>query len=122
RRNIYEANLLSYKHVAEMVHNREWKWLRDWIDKFLELSQVSVPMFTDNRDKVLWKRNNGNFKGSTQNHKEGFLLWWSANLMMPVPLFQFSVQVRMQLLWALVLERNRKCNQGGMYPWATLCL
>ncbi|GJR31762.1 RNA-directed DNA polymerase, eukaryota, reverse transcriptase zinc-binding domain protein [Tanacetum coccineum] len=74
---------VCYKQVAEMVHNGEWKWPWDWIDKFPELSQVFIPMFTDNRDKVLWKRNNGNYtdfstkKAWEDMRSNGSELYWN---------------------------------------------
>ncbi|GJV51597.1 RNA-directed DNA polymerase, eukaryota, reverse transcriptase zinc-binding domain protein [Tanacetum coccineum] len=46
--------------VVKMMHNGKWLWPRDYIGKFYELKHIPASMITDNRDKEVWKTNNGN--------------------------------------------------------------
>ncbi|GJZ50194.1 hypothetical protein Tco_0604384 [Tanacetum coccineum] len=50
------------------------------------------------------------FKGITQNHKECFMPWCNANLMIPVPLLQFFAQVRMKLLYVELVGELRSLD------------
>ncbi|GJW36101.1 reverse transcriptase domain-containing protein [Tanacetum coccineum] len=48
--------------------------------------------------------------GITQNHKECFMPWSNANLMIPVPLLQFFAQVRMKLLYVELVGELRSLD------------
>ncbi|GKD37228.1 hypothetical protein Tco_1257435 [Tanacetum coccineum] len=102
-----------------MVHNGEWKWPWDWIDKFPELSQVFIPMFTDNRDKVLWKRNNGNYtdfstkKAWEDMRSNGSELYWNKLVW-----FSQSILGHMFVVWMAVLGINVVYDDAeGQISW-----
>ncbi|PWA83872.1 RNA-directed DNA polymerase, eukaryota, Reverse transcriptase zinc-binding domain protein [Artemisia annua] len=59
KRNIYEARLNEDETVASMIYDRQWKWLKEWEQRFLVLKFIKVLVLNEKKYKVIWRNNNG---------------------------------------------------------------
>ena len=44
KRSIYEARLKDQMSVSDMVINNRWRWPEEWMEQYLVLGSIAVPI------------------------------------------------------------------------------
>ncbi|KAK1441020.1 hypothetical protein QVD17_06856 [Tagetes erecta] len=59
-RVIRSAGFTRESKLVDIIHNGNWRWPLEWVDRFQILNGITPMMLNNSCDEVLWKSGNGN--------------------------------------------------------------